>query len=269
MTHIQAAHIPAKPAVNYSDTPEVNMSLEPRRRLQRGRRGLMRYSDNRAKFHMKSLPLPSLDETDDQDILPPSNLQVLPWTCLVCTFVNMGEVACCEMCESPANTRPDSSSQRFREHTAACSIASPKAVYNTASKSCEGGWPSLPEAVHSFVECEVASVGSSWLDLGDEEGDVVEDGDILILKAVDQPTPQSWADRAKRIASQGPAVAIPAVGVLPPPLMLTEIRKHVKVNESGILGDDNWDLDCLEGRRMRPQFDRGSAQRRRAGRGAC
>jgi len=267
MAHAQAAHIPTKPLVNYSDMPEVNMSLEPRRRPLPGRRGLMRYSDNRSKFQTKSLPLPSLDERDDSDTLPPSDMQVLPWTCPACTFVNMGELKSCEMCETPANTTLDSSSQQVRKHNVASSIDAPKEAHQAALNNFEGGWPSLPEAVHSFVDCEVSSVGSSWLDLGDEEDDVVEDGDILILKAPEQPAPQSWADRAKHVASQVPAVAIPAVGLLLRPRMRPEIRKHAKVYESAILGDDNWDLDCLEGRRMRPQFDRGSAQRRRAGRG--
>merc|ERR1712232_1355127 len=220
-------------------------------------------------------PLPSVEEkVDDEDTLAPSDLQVSPWTCHACTFTNMGELTCCEMCQTPASERDsspwtalDSSSELFCEDSVAGSIIAPQEAKHAALNSFEGGWPSLPEAVHSFVECEISSMGSSWLDIGDEEGDVESDEGIVIVTGPTQPAPQSWADRAKRIASQGPAVAIPAEGVLAPPSNRTEIRKHAKVCESGMLGDDNWDLGCLEGRRLRPQSGRGSAQRRRAGRG--
>jgi len=41
-------------------------------------------------------------------------------------------------------------------------------------------WPSLAEAIHGFEECELSSIASSWMDVGDLE-EVLEEGDILVV----------------------------------------------------------------------------------------
>lgn len=217
------------------------------------------YRDDRAKFRVKSLELPALMETtgDFYHSLESSEYPPSSWPCRACTFVNSGWLPQCEMCESPVNapaTSNDSSSANLVQ----------VAIDETAITTKGGDWPSLRDALHSFVDCEISSVGSSWLEIGDTEV-VLEEGDVSIVHLSEQPAPPSWAARAKGIAANGPAATLPSAGVaLPPPLQKTHAAKHAESDkEAGKPDDENWDLLCLEDRRLHPTFDRGSTRRRR------
>lgn len=267
MTRIPAAHVPARPSINYSDTPEVSLiggSGPLSRRVG--------YRKDRTKFRVKSLAFPMIAEVGDEDngTRSATDQHGLPWSCRTCTFVNHGELLTCEMCHTPANGGSviDNPIEASWEHVSINSVRALHKLPDAASPTSglDGDWPSLGEAIHSFVECEVSSVGSSWLDI-DVEGGIVEDdcGAYIVTGMKDPATQasQTWAARARDVAAQGPAAAIPAAGVLAPRLQSAQPKKQEKDREVGMVDDDNWELDRLEGRRLQPHFARGSTQRRR------
>jgi len=148
----------------------------------------------------------------------------------------------------------------------------PNATQNSTDangESCvpmkDSDWPSLEEAVLSFADCEISSLGSSWVDArgGDE---FVHEEDGFVLNLSDQ-SPPSWAMRAKAVATNGPAATIPVAGVTPPPLQKPYAGRQGKDAAVEAPEDAKWDLDCLEDRRLQPRFERGSAQRHRLSRG--
>lgn len=67
-------------------------------------------------------------------------------------------------------------------------------------------WPSLAEANHGFEECELSSVASSWMDVGDL-GEVLEEGDILVVSQEPKPSATgahvTWASRMQQNRGQG------------------------------------------------------------------
>merc|ERR1712046_103881 len=107
---------------------------------------------------------------------------------------NHGGLSKCEMCATPASdcSVVDVSWTQGAINSAHVSQEVFDAAPQTVGLKCD--WPSLEEAAHSFVECEISSVGSSWLDIGDEGGCVEEEGDIVVVNRSNQPAPQSWAD---------------------------------------------------------------------------
>lgn len=288
MHRVPFTHIAPRPSVNYSDAPETSLmgGSGPLSRRMCSSDALSEVLVKKPchgkvkKFRVKSLALPMLRE-DDYDVpsllaeVPETSTVYsaeqpsLPWFCRTCTFKNHGELPRCEMCDAPAEDAlvEDTPTDASWEHV---SVSPAYAVQ-------EGDWPSLEEAIHSFVKCETASVGSSWVDI-DEVGGHAEDGDDVVLVAGQkQPSPPSWAGRAKSIATQGPVAAIPFAGVATPPLRRAVTRKldqFTKDEEYDLWDDedkfDNWDLDSLASRRLgtRPQDrqrspERQSAQRHR------
>jgi hypothetical protein len=215
------------------------------------------YRSDRAKFRMKSLVLPTLseilDEVNDLPVSLTSSEQPLPsWPCPACTFVNSGLLVKCEVCDTPfSNTAAVIGG--FIE----CAVDK---TVNAEQESIEveeevlvqdGFWPSLREAVHSFVDCEISSVGSSWQDVGDVADFQDDDSDIVIVNLSQKPTvPPSWASRAESISTIGPAVSIPAAGVAAPPLKRAQPRKAGTPKENEPQSDTNWELDELEDRRL-------------------
>merc|ERR1712096_363966 len=89
-----------------------------------------------------------------------------PWPCIQCTFLNAGALRVCEMCNLPWGTVALATSvalsaEALRDNFHAVSLPSPEGDIDDV-------WPALADAVDtSWVRCEVSSVGSSWLDMGD------------------------------------------------------------------------------------------------------
>merc|ERR1712046_114472 len=104
--------------------------------------------------------------------------------------------------------------------------------------------------------------GSSWLDVGDAE-DTLFDGDAILVNSSQKPPPEaSWAARAKSIAGIGPVASLPVSGVVAPPLQKAPAMKAGKVKEPEMLDDVDWDLECLEDRRLRIGYGRKSSPKR-------
>lgn len=205
------------------------------------------HRDDRAKFRVKSLVLPTLSEDlaedDDQSCSrTPSEQPLSSWSCPACTFANLGPVVKCEICGTLFNS------------TAAVIDASAASMVDKDGEdlsATESNWPSLHEAVYSFVDCEISSVGSSWQDIGDVVDFEDDDDDIVIVNAsAELSVPLSWAARAKAISGSGPAISIPMAGVATPPLKRTQLSKADMPMENELQSNTNWELDCLEDRRI-------------------
>lgn len=205
------ARAPPGPRLNYEDLPESSLiggSGPLSRRVG--------YRSDRAKFRMKSLAPPMVPEVVEED--------------------DQNAPVCVRAVES------DKASSK--ENISAPPYISERPL-STATQNDE--WPSLQEAIHSFVDCEVSSISSSWLDVDSVAR--VDDGDIHIVNPLKQ-TPESWAARAKAVASHGPAASIPASGVVAPRLKRAQSRKQDKAKQVESIDDNNWELDCLEERRL-------------------
>lgn len=122
----------------------------------------------------------------------------LQWQCSACTFLNASAMPSCEVCGTPKQQR----STCIQITTAIEQM--PPHEQDVAS------WPSLAEAVDkSFAFCEVSSVGSSWLEIGETGEDLIDDEtcsvtSFLVLddasalsqsKSSPPPTASSWAAR--------------------------------------------------------------------------
>merc|ERR1712232_765154 len=167
------------------------------------------------------------------------------------TFSNHNGLQECEMCGTPANHRPTKASW---EHVPAFAD----------TKMPKDDWPSLHEATHSFVDCEISSLGS-WLDISNEEGTALDESSIIVINPPEQLSNGSWAARAKAVASQGPAASVPAAGFVAPSPQVLKSKKHKDVQDTSISDVDDSVLDCLEERRLCPRLPR-SVHRRRSGR---
>jgi len=119
-------------------------------------------------------------------------------------------------------------------------------------------WPALPETLHeaaeSWIDCDVSSVASSWLDIGfaaDEQiGDADEADVVLINGSTDGKPPKPagallWSSIVGcALASAAPRVA----SVIMPPLSR---KDAVRTRATAVHADErDIDLDELDARRM-------------------
>lgn len=247
--------------LNCTDLPEallVGGSAPPSRRLG--------YRNDRAKFRVKSLVLPTLPEDVIEVNDEASSEQALSsWPCPSCTFMNSGWLLKCEVCETPHSDAPVSI-EAFTECAVDEAISNAHCGIETGEDICtKDMWPSLTEATHAFLDCEVSSVGSSWQDIGDAVEFEDDDCDALVVNPSHQPTvPLTWAAHAKAIAASGPAASIPAAGFVAPPMKRAQLKKVGILKDVDALDDINYELDGLEDRRLCVrQFRKLSPQRRR------
>lgn len=212
-----------------------------------------RYRDDRAKFRVKSLALPTLPE----DYIEEEKHEVSPdhdpssWPCSVCTFINSGWLLKCEVCETPC---VNAVAKREVPSEDVNGVDTMQENGETEERLCtkSDNWPSLTEAVHSFIDCEVSSLASSWQDLGEVANVEDDDSDVIIVNASHQSLePVSWAALAKSIAASGPVVSLPAAGVTAPPLKGFQLKQARRRKDVDVQSEADWELDALEDRRLR------------------
>lgn len=249
---------------NWEDLPEVAMAGGAGPLSRR-----VGYRSDRTKFRVKSLALPVLGECEDEWQTPSSLDEYAPssWPCRVCTFVNPGWLQQCQMCENLAKdsawgrvdpTTPNVTDTADASWEWIAAEDAKKVEANTLLK--EDDWPSLLDACHSFADCEVSSIGSSWLDI--HEADYVTDEDSEFVNLSERAAHESWAARAKLIARHGPVPTIPLAGATMPPFRQTCVRTEDTAKATAPTDEESCDLHCLQDRRARPQGMRGSRQRR-------
>lgn len=116
-------------------------------------------------------------------------------------------------------------------------------------------WPSLPEALDDFVDCETSSL-SSWLDVGEPDLAFDEESGAVLVRP-DKTKPLTWAERARQLGG-GPSKPR---GVPIPPLVRLPAN-NASLQVLATVGEDE-QLDDLERRRLCPDVSRGATQRRR------
>jgi hypothetical protein len=236
--------------VNCGDLPETQLLNRARSQQSQTRVGAHRGHQFKSKFRAKSLAypnqsLPALLEDDIDGIhsAQDSEEKSLPWSCSACTFTNSGWLQRCEMCGNLG-------SGNLKDAAQSTAVEMEDRSSEEKAWDPEQEWPSLSEAIHAFVDCEVSSVGSSWLDIGDADG-IHCDGDVFLVNSSESlPAEISWAARAKSIAAVGRVASLPVSGVVAPPLRKIPPRSANKVKEMAPLDDVDWDLESLENRRL-------------------
>jgi hypothetical protein len=212
----------------------------------------------------KTLPLPVLSEdgeVEDNIIQAVPHEANLEWACQVCTFVNCGLLQHCEMCNTEKGV-----TQPLEECAANTSVP----------LKFNDDWPSLDGAVDAWETCEISSIASSWLDIGDMgedlEGVDFEDGVVLLgyapVSGHAPPEVLSWSARVAMTASKADSSKTPCAHIMLPsawhrPSVKQQHRNAIKVAKDE---EDVQDvaLDILEERRLQSRASRGMAQRQRA-----
>jgi hypothetical protein len=242
------------PQVNCADLPETQLLNRGRSQHSQARVAAHRGQQSKSKFRAKSLAypnqsLPALleDNIDGVHSAQDSEEKSLPWSCSSCTFTNSGWLQRCEMCGNLA-------SGKLKDAAQSTAIEMEDRPSEEKAWDAEQEWPSLIEAIHAFADCEVSSVGSSWLDIGDADA-IHCDGDIILMNPSESLPPEtSWAARAKSIAAVGPVASLPVSGVVAPLLQKIPPRRANKVIKSAPLDDVDWDLEGLQNRRLSRQI---------------
>eukprot|EP00931_Biecheleriopsis_adriatica_P058686 TRINITY_DN34_c0_g1_i1.p1 TRINITY_DN34_c0_g1~~TRINITY_DN34_c0_g1_i1.p1 ORF type:complete len:185 (+),score=18.68 TRINITY_DN34_c0_g1_i1:250-804(+) len=170
--------------------------------------------------------------------ITPSNCA---WPCEACTFLNHSDLSHCEVCGAQLQSAKANKAE----------------VCRNSSIAQSDDWPSLHEAITSFVDCEISSEGS-WLDVGagfEEEHDL----DAVLVAPGKVSAPTSWLSLAKKAAMQSVPAKLPAAGVKVPPLLPSVVKS--KGSTSWQPYDEDFGLECLVTSRVRLQSKRGSTRR--------
>jgi len=219
-----------KPCANCEDLPEALIARNCVGKISCS--GFLSRRFYRRKMRIRSLPLGATSEIQDHDW---QTWQLMEY----------------ETCESPR--------QAPCHVVAVTACESLDGELNNSSSAAD--WPSLQEAIHSFVECEVSSMGSSWLDV-DSHVDAAVDHEVAGFLLLEVAESLSWSARAKAVAGNGQAPSLPATGAIAPPHRRA-LAKNKYSRSVAVGSETDHDLDFLEDRRLRPQFSCGTGQRRR------
>jgi len=199
-----------------------------------------KYWARKARLHGRSkvVGLPVLSEIDNGDVDEfdmVAKEESHSWCCQVCTFRNHELISCCEVCNSEKGAQGSPN--------VGAKVPSIQPIPNQ-------DWPALPEA---WIDCDVSSVASSWMDVGaaQEHGDSDDDADmgfavVEVTSTKAHSKPMLWSAVVGRSATA--AVAPAAKVAVPPPLSRKPaVRTHNKKTEDE---DPDEVLDELEARRM-------------------
>jgi len=132
-------------------------------------------------------------------------------------------------------------------------------------------WPSLEESNDkAWNFCEVSSVGSSWLNIGEngEDGQSIVDDDALSSVSFEVvgevPVVRSAKATWAALAASGSVLSTPKKPALPMPPLRHQLRPKATVRDKERLEDVEEDeFDELSERRLCPPTRRGNTQRRR------
>lgn len=195
---------------------------------------------------LEGLPaLSEIDEESDSDCVLVQEESQSEWGCHACTFINHGLLSSCEMCGAPKRT-----ANHIEKNSHGCNEDAAAAF---AGLSPAGNWPALPQQdAESWIDCDVSSVASSWLDIGDAtehfdnvDGVVVDAATPEVVQP-SRPAGPLWSSIVGSKAAVAPTPAI--AGVIIPPIVKRKARAKIIKEEDE--EDRDVDLDELEARRM-------------------
>jgi len=248
-----------KPQLNFGDIPEASLPAARQHAQRVGARQVP------GRHRVKTISLPLFqedidDEEQEREVVQSEEVEDKTWSCAACTFLNSGLLDYCEVCQLERGAVPKDMTIQLSTSQALLSAVP------------EDSWPSLEDSAESWVNCDISSVASSWLDVGCAEACIEEDGEesgtgaLLVSAAAAQaataPATLSWAARVGALG--GPPPVAPAQGrrMAGSPLVCRApvARRGQQAEEEGE------DLDLLEllDRRLYPQTTRGATMRRRA-----
>uniref|UniRef100_A0A7S4SBG2 RanBP2-type domain-containing protein n=1 Tax=Alexandrium monilatum TaxID=311494 RepID=A0A7S4SBG2_9DINO len=262
--------LPASPC-KLKDCPQLNFDDLPEALLH-GRGGLRRCRGMgmlavAPRPRVKSLGLPRLDEGHAAEegecaLAWEAEAEVKEdsqWSCIACTFLNSGLLGACEMCQTQREIQPpkDLPAGRVPDGDEDWPVLQPT----------PGDGRSLPEEMDSWVDCEVSSVGSSWLDIDSVQADQAEDAGLVLASSAPQaltaPEVVTWATKARAAAGPGPAARAPVPrAAVPPARRAPQARQVRPAREEGEAEEEDPDLLELEERRLQPRTSMGATHRR-------
>jgi len=223
-------------SLNCDDLPEVN--VWPRKNKM-----------SISRIHGKAIGLPILVEAENEagDEMPAEE-SARYWQCPACTLLNQDYRLCCEACNA-ARSSTLARSQDQQDNN------SEQAFVNVSAPSLD--WPALPpkgfpmrDVAESWIDCEVSSVASSWIDVGgvDEQLDDDDIGAVVVAELAEESKPAKiplWSaivgSKADATACAVPATVASTLSRRPP------VRRCPKVYETE---EENSLLEHLEARRM-------------------
>lgn len=232
--------------LNCEDLPEAGVYPLGRGSTSYKNRRYNRDSKN-SKPRKKLVGLPVVSEVENES----SNIYMIDvetqqWCCKSCTLLNSNLLSRCEACDM---NRTDNAMQSNKQELAAAPSLGTLSL----------DWPALPDAsevTDSWVDCDVSSVASSWLDIGGADGPAADDNesDIVLVGASAAQTqvsqPASWS----AIVGKTELLDIAAIRrvAVPPAFRRPSNRTRTKSAENE---DAEWDdpdvaLDVLHERRM-------------------
>lgn len=203
-----------------------------------------------SKPRKKLVGLPVVSEVENDS----SNLYIIDvesqqWSCKSCTLLNSNLLSRCEACD---RNRTDKAMQSHQQEL--------PAAPSLGTFSLD--WPALPDAsevVDPWIDCDVSSVASSWLDIGGADGQGTDDNesDIVLVGASAAQTQVSEAASWSAIVGKTEMLNIAAIRRVPlPPFrrLSNRTRTNSADNEGAEWDDDSDDddvaLNVLHERRM-------------------
>lgn len=238
------------PTLNCEDLPEAdvyalgNGPLSFRNRKAHGYRA--------SKPRMKLVGMPALSEmqSETENITDSEPQQ---WRCKACTLLNNALLPRCEVCETK---RSDHSTKIVQGNVQKLEAA--PLIGSTPSLD----WPALPvawELADSWIDCDVSSVASSWLDIGgtDEHADDDNDTDVILVTAsggvhMQAPKPAGPPLWSAIVRQAEDAATLPVRHVAVPPAFShrSSARPRTKSMEEDEQDDQDIALDVLHERRL-------------------
>lgn len=234
------------PMLNCDDLPEANQFGFRKLKVVDRHKHCGKLQKPRTKLRV--LPVvPEIGNEDSEDC----NLQneAFSWRCDPCTLTNKDLLHCWEVWDENSNKISTKNASQ------ALSVAQVPLIGVNPSLD----WPPLPEAwevADSWIDCDISSIASSWLDV-DCADDVADDDDneadmILVsdsavkTKPLKSAGPPSWS----AIVGNSPSVAkapIEGVAVPPPISRQPAVRRRTKCKDE----EDYLDTEtaCLDARR--------------------
>lgn len=203
-----------------------------------------------SKPRKKLVGLPVVSEVEnDSSNLHMIDVESQQWSCKSCTLLNSNLLSRCEACD---RSRTDNAVQLHQQEL-------PEAP-SPGTFSLD--WPALPDAsdvADTWIDCDVSSVGSSWLDIAGADGHCTDDNesDIVLVGASAAQTqvsePASWSAIVGK--TEMPNIAIIRRVPVPPFRRLSNRTRAKSAENEGAEWDDDSDdddvaLDVLHERRM-------------------
>jgi len=238
------------PTLNCEDLPEADIYALGRGPVSFRNRGAHGYKASKPRMKLVGMPALSEMQNEMEDI---TDFEPQQWRCKACTVLNNALLPRCEVCETKRSDHVAKIVQGNMQKLA-------EAPFIGSTPSLD--WPALPEAwelADSWIDCDVSSVASSWLDIGgtDEHADDDHHADVILVTAsggmhMQAPKPVGPPLWSAIVGQAKDAATFPVRDVAVPPAFSRRpsARPRTKSIEEDDHDDQDIALDVLHERRM-------------------